>query len=274
MRSAPMKRSIYSITLICGLLALVGCRDSDRDLDVSNEASLSVALAESHLFDISQTAIEVGRNCKGFSTGANDITTVYGCDTIASDTVNLTASVYFISACSDAHLRRGSIDITYSNQFDQVNAQATVTLNNYFLNGKQVSGTITITHQGLDALGYTLYRVNTNDLMLYDTLAKNFVKYNSNRAYQQITGVGTTSISDDSYIIQGLSSGTALNGNTFNAETEDSFTMRGDCFYPYSGMIKVTPSNLRIRRIKFNDGCDKTGTVILNGTHHSVSLLR
>ncbi len=274
MRSAPMKRSIHSITLICGLLAFVACRDSDRDLDVSQEASLSVGLAESHLFDISQAAIEVGRNCKGFSSGASNISTVYGCDTIASDTVSMTASVYFVSACSDAHLRRGSIDIAYSNQFDQVNAQATVTLNNYFLNGKRVTGTITITYQGLDALGYTLYRVNTTDLMMYDTLAKNFVKYNANRAYQQITGTPTTSISDDSYVVQGLSSGTSLNGNTFSAETEDSFTMRGDCFYPYSGMMKVTPSNLRIRRIKFNGVCDKTGTVILNGTHYPVSLLR
>lgn len=255
------------------IIVVGGCRKSTRDLDTTEETTKSVEYTESVMFDMIQAAMDVGRRAKGFSTSGVGLTTVYGCDSIQADSTNLSAIVFFYGDCSYGGTHEGSMNVKYSAKFDQVNSKATISFSSLYVKGREITGTVIVTYQGNNSSGYPLYNVNTTDFTIHDTTDTWYATYSCNRPYTQLSGNTTPSLADDQYQVTGTSSGRSWKGNDFDTEIEVPIIMTGNCFHAVSGKIRITPGDLRWRRIRFAGTCSSNATLILNGSEYEMELI-
>ena len=86
-----------------------------------------------------------------------------------------------------------------------------------------------------------------------------------------IAGTGTPEITDDTFMLTGTASGINQVGNTFTSVIETALSVDNNCKHIVSGILKVTPKNLSVRKLNYGDGsCDGTMTFNINGATNNV----
>jgi hypothetical protein len=174
---------------------------------------------------------------------------------------------------ADGIVRSGKITYLFNNLILIPGATATVTFQNYTVNGYGIQGQYTISDITTDAAVSFTTEV-TNGIITYPD-ASNY-HYSHNKTYIQIAGSSTPyDISDDIYSLSGTASFSSSAGNTLllAASTDAPLTRALACNYIGKGILSFVYNQSVSGTLDFGDGtCDNTATLNIGSTHQQIIL--
>lgn len=270
-------------------LTFTGCRkEKDKDTDTSGAEDNS--LAEGTYNDMNQISDEASKGAvSSYKLGGDDNGILSSCATVKFDTINPadadSITVTFGDSlgnncyCKDGRNRRGKIYITYSAGKHYWDAGATITIttsptDNYYVNDNHVSGTKTVTNNGLNGAGHMNWTVSVSGTIV-KTNGKT-ITWQSNRNREWTAGENTPLVwADDEYSITGSATGTHTNASnvtvhfTVQIDASAPLVKKNSCYWISSGKFSFDPGNGKpIRYVDFspknNGGCDNWISVTIN----------
>ncbi len=267
------KIALFSLAFIACLFSL-SCRKSDRNNDKEVFSVMDNIMAVNFINDLYNQVME-GASLQTELNKVQSTCATYTVTAAAPDTVfPKTLTIDFgISNCVDANNvnHRGQIIAVFSNKYKVLNATIVITFLNYFYKDMEINGTFTITNKGLNAAGNKVFYITTTDATIYTQDKKSYVYYNCMFKKECIAGTGTPEITDDTFMLTGTASGINQLGNTFTSVIETALSVDNNCKHIVSGILKVTPKNLSVRKLNYGDGsCDGTMTFNINGATNNV----
>jgi hypothetical protein len=169
------------------------------------------------------------------------------CATVAVDTINSphTLIIRFGDVdceCADGRLRRGSIVVKYNGRYLDTNQVHTITYNNYYINGNQLTGWVKATRVDTTVVGDWYYRVQVNDSlnMSPDPLMSKHIVWSGNLMRKWVGGDKTNDRSDDYFSVSGSATLTRPNGHVFNFNIATPLQFAIGCDFAQSGVVNVT----------------------------------
>lgn len=176
-------------------------------------------------------------------------------------------------------VRKGKIIVKFSGGYKVIGSAITQTFENYYVNGKKVEGTRSITYKG-DTNGMPMWTIQS-DLIITKTDGKK-VTWSSNRTRIMTAGSDTPlNWYDDEYIISGSANGTTSNGDTYSMTIgkplfiKVSFSPPTVCKYIIDGTITYTRGS-RTAILDYGYGgttsCDNQAELNYNGNKYVITL--
>ncbi|MEO6882727.1 MAG: hypothetical protein ABI199_01745 [Bacteroidia bacterium] len=161
---------------------------------------------------------------------------------------------------TDGRTRSGLITIVFSDRWHHNGAVVTVSLSNYYVNGTNFQGTLTLTHNS-----GTSYSSNISNGKC--TASNWVITWAMNR---QVTITDTTA-AHRVYQITGSENGVNRNGQAYTVSIEQNYPLvkKANCPWISSGKLDLTPTGLATRILTFGDGtgnCSDQASVSINGT--------
>lgn len=203
-----------------------------------------------------------------------------GCAIVTVDMVAMphTMSIDYGTGCvgRDARNRQGVINITFDQaNFDVPGVNINSTFSNYFVNGRQYTGTVTRHHDGLNANHNPSYTVTTN-VTIYEPGGATSSSVFSNQTQEIVAGSSTPTRSDDISSFTGTSSGTDISGNSFG-ETITSPVIKkrqpGCSFFYVEGIVVNQTVSQPVKTTNYGTGtCDNLADVTINGNTQTITL--
>jgi hypothetical protein len=170
--------------------------------------------------------------------------------------------------CKDGSYRRGQIIITYSGSYTAMGSVHTITFNNFYHNDNHVTGTKTVTYNGLNASGQKYYSIVVNCSITNTNGEVHTANWTRTRTW--ITE-GTPNV----YQITGSGTLVRPNGRTVGVTITSPLVIASDCRWIEAGSVTHSlPSGLS-RTVNYGNSavCDDVATVTLpNGTTRQVTL--
>jgi hypothetical protein len=180
----------------------------------------------------------------------------------------------FGSGCTgaDGIFRSGKISYLFSGPLLWPGSTATVTFNQYIVNGYGLQGSYSITNNSSQASGIIFTTQVTNGMITYPD-ATNY-HYAASRTYTMTAGSGTPyDISDDVYSITGNSSFSASTGAgiTFNITTP--LVKAVNCHNVSAGVVSFIYNQVVNGTIDFGNGtCDNQAILTIGTVQHTITL--
>jgi hypothetical protein len=171
------------------------------------------------------------------------------CATVATDTISIphTLIVRFGPSecvCLDGRKRKGAIIISYTGRYQDTNKLHTITYDNYYVNGNQLTGFVQTTRIDTTLTGKWFYNVYVNDSLNMSQDPKNsqFVTWRGNLVRRWIKGdvMGAPDRNDDVFTISGAASLTRPNGHTFAVGIASPLQVAIGCDYIQAGEVNVS----------------------------------
>lgn len=210
--------------------------------------------------------------------------TVGTCATVGTDTTHTphTLTIRFgptDCVCLDGRKRRGTIVVTYNGRYADTNQAHTISFDNYYINGNELTGTIKTIRIDTTVLGNWYYSVVANDSMNMspDPLKSKFVVWKGNLVRRWVTGntLPNTTRADDVFSISGTATLTRPNGHTFTCSISSPLQFANACDYCQAGVIDVTGYNPPVRVLNYGfSGCDAAAEVNFNNTVYKLNLTK
>jgi len=267
-------------------LAFISCKkDSNPKSNASDvEIAESTTVAESDFNDVAilvdQAAISGSVNYRvanGSATWDQAGTLGSNCATVSLDTVSATHTIVIDFGasnclCNDGRYRRGKILASYTGWYRAQGTVIGISFDNYFVNDFQVKGTKTITNQGKNQAGHTVYAIQVDGSITKPNNGGTS-SWTSTRQREWTAGEETLSWADDEYSITGTASGTTYSGVSYSITINKPLVRKLSCKWFESGSFSVTPQGEVARTLDFgNSGCDANATFSIVGINIPVIL--
>ena len=198
-----------------------GCRKDDASGSLSDITSQAVDFEQGEQIgnDVDNMADEayVNGDVSARLSAPGSGNSILSCATVTNDTINHILTIDFGSGCvgNDGRTRSGQVIVTYNGHYFDPGFSRNVSFNNYFVDSNQVSGTRSITNNGL----------NTNGNLTWTIVAQNmritrpngyYHQWNSTRTRELIEGFDPINniIADDVYLITGSGTCSTSNGKS------------------------------------------------------------
>lgn len=189
----------------------------------------------------------------------------------ADGTFPKTVTIDFGDGCRgrDGKLRKGAIILHYSAPIRRPGAVLTVTFRNYYINRAHIEGKTTISNLSTDEA--TKYSVQVEGGKISWPNGRG-LSYNGTKVVTQIEGMGTRTIRDDVYSLEGRSEIKYANGRTVTKNTETPLIKPVACKWFVEGVVKIK-INDRTFYIDFGNGeCDNKAIVKWANGEREISL--
>ncbi|MFM2207539.1 MAG: hypothetical protein RL213_1514 [Bacteroidota bacterium] len=265
--------------LIAAVFAIGGCsKDEPTTTDVP-EVSVSqikkLGLAMSNANDVDQIAVaatatgNVNQRLSG-----NGLPYFAGsCAVVTDDPVAGRTIVDFGASCigNDSVERKGKIITDYTGDIFNEGVVITISFENYYVNGRHIEGTRTITNLGINDAGNMHWQVVASNMKSTDPTGE-WRSWNSTRDREMIQGFGTPDISDDVFLINGTADGAFSDGNTFSANI---LNLKRDfaCSWIQEGYI-IGLIRGKVYSVDFGRDCDNEVTITFPDQHREILFLR
>lgn len=261
--------SLY-VVLLAGLF-LTAC-DRDENLsqgtDEEEEQTMeSASVGE----DASDDALEITAQVDAelAASGGRSASTL--CATVTKDVEAKTVTIDFGDGCVGPYgrERKGKIIVTYSSEIGDSLANRIITFENYFVNGKGISGTIELQDISINVAGNLQSVKKLVDLTISFPNGEQIV-FNGSRTRELISGYADGILTNNIYKITGSVSGISTTGRTFTHEITEPIISDWSCasagnFARVSGKVEMTRLGgyvSRKRTVDYGDGeCDNVITV-------------
>jgi hypothetical protein len=266
--------TFIAVAVIGSSLLFTSCKkDASKDSDV--ESAENNSLAEASFNDVTtisdQAAIGGSVNMRVADGTREDGSLGSGCATVTIDTVS-TPHIITIDfgstncVCNDGRTRRGKILLSYSGRYREAGTTISISFNNYFVNDNQLTGTKTITNQGLNNAGNLVYKIDVNGQVIKANGAGT-ITWTSSRQREWTAGASTPLVwSDDAYSVTGTASGTNATGKSYTINITKPLVRKMSCRWFESGTLDVTPEGKPTRTLDYGTtGCDANATVSILG---------
>ena len=259
---------------VSALLLTGGCKKdsnlSDNKDDFSNSAA-DMGQSENIYSDVDNMVAQAsatGGIDQRTGTPSEDLQFNFtGCALVTRDTVLHTLTIDFGTGCTghDGRLRSGKVIVTYSGGgYFNPGASWVITFDNYYVNGRHIEGTRTVTNNGFNSGGNMNWTINAVNMKVTRPDGT-WRTWDSQRNREMIQGYGDSLYINDVYRVNGTATSTNNNGDVFNANITN-LIRDNSCYWITSGTIAITPPNGIVRTIDFgNGGCDDLATVTKNG---------
>lgn len=267
------------------VISLASCKkDSASNSNESNAANLSDSSsgADNAYYDVlnnafvgfsdnstvwSTSSLHSGKTTVN-STGVENITTNLGCaiytldDTIPGEYPK-TLTLDFGTGCASADgiTRKGKLVYLFSGPLLVPGATASVTFENYVVNGYGVLGTYTISNISSEAAGIAISTQVTNGIVTYPNQTN--YHYSGNRTYTMTAGSLTPfDITDDVYTVNGNSSFSNSYGSTLVCNITTPLVKPVICHNVTAGVVSFVYDQAVNGTVDFGDGsCDNQATL-------------
>jgi hypothetical protein len=174
--------------------------------------------------------------------------------------------------CSDGRLRRGTIVVSYTGDFNAVGTEKNVTFDSFYVNDYKIEGSQKVTNMGV-VDGYLTYQNSVTDGHIVKPGNAGTFVYNMQRTCTMLSGDTTRTLVDDVYDITGSGTGTSVDGVSFT--TEIVTPLRKELRYKYivSGIINIQPDGQSLRVLNFGDGSyDNVANIFIGDERYSIQL--
>lgn len=279
-----MKKFFYFLPAIALLLSACGGTTSTPD-DKETDSSKDNSFAQNEFDIIAQTFDGEASNNTTLNGRING-TTSYFCDNATTNVVDngngtYTMTIDFGTGCNclDEKTRAGKLIGTFSGKWNQANSVLTITPQNYTVTAKSgvkytLSFQKTIEYLGLNTNNHREYKHKTMNAIMTDPTGDK-ITWNSNQTIEWVEGYGDPNVASYKYLVSGTSSGTAMNGVSFNANITSPLDFRNDCKYRIvAGKLEVTPVGGLARVIDYGSGtCDDKATLTV-GSYTTTLIFR
>lgn len=277
-----MKRTYW---FIVGMLLLSSChKDIDREreeklpqlteetYELANQEIEINQLVEALNYNIDVMSLSVEQEAR--QTKAKPVCPEISIDFEGESLFPNTITVDFEDGCKGKreHDISGIMRIASSSHWFEVNSTRTVSLENFEIDGVLVSGSQTITYDGMSN-GVLNFAISGN---LRFTWSSGFWvdrHLESTRSY--ISGLLSNSTELESYLIE--ASGTVTDvtstGNTFEKVTQTPIVYNSDCQYIVSGLVDVYKNDDLKFTLDYGDGeCDRYATISIGDESGQLNL--
>lgn len=270
----PMKKMSFKLlaTSFClSLFIFASCGKAARE--DAQQSSKDNSAAESAFDDIFKqvdkgyTEASDNKSAKTFTCAT---LTLAHYDTLFPNTL----TIDFGSGCTDAYgiTRSGKIIATLTKPMISVGSVTSITLENFKRNGKAITGTKTITNNGLNSSGHPVFGIEILNASV--ETADGIVSWNSSRTREWTEGYITPlNYLDDVYNITGTASGTNTKGNKFEVEITSPLQIELSCAHITKGVIELTPEDSKTRTLDYGNGdCDDKATLKVGNRTYDITL--
>ena len=197
------------------------------------------------------------------------------CAEVTKDTLNKLIIINFGTTnclCKDGRYRRGMILAVFTGKWKEIGSSVSITLENYYVNDRAVTGTKTITR--LDTNKWQTVVINASI-----TTEKGTVSWQSERTVEKLEGNGTRTLWDDLYKVTGSGSGTNANGINFTVVIVEPLIKEISigCYKNFTAGIWTLENDNGVTMTLNYDPiggapCDKIAEVTVNGKTKRITL--
>jgi hypothetical protein len=275
------KHFILPALLFAVLITLfTACKKDDNKEDQTKVTSVDqgLVLAEQTFNDIGNYTSAAMSQGKGkLKSGETTLFQGAGCLIISFD---LTAVPYKLildfgsTNClgEDGLYRRGKIIVSYTEGIGDSLAAFNTTLENFFVNDNQITGTRTLIYKGHNQAGHANWDVTVNGSIVLAS-GEGTITYQATHNSEMIEGESTPDYSDNIFSITGSASGTAITGQAFSSVITTPLISKMTCGHFVSGVVEITPAAQPMRLLNYGTGeCDNKATVTVSGITFDITL--
>jgi len=275
------KHFILPALLFAVLITLfTACKKDDNKEDQTKVTSVDqgLVLAEQTFNDIGNYTSAAMSQGKGkLKSGETTLLQGAGCLIISFD---LTAVPYKLildfgsTNClgEDGLYRRGKIIVSYTEGIGDSLATLNTTLENFFINDNQITGTRTLTYKGHNQTGHANWDVTVNGSIILAS-GEGTITYQASHNSEMIEGEPTPDYSDNVFSLTGSANGTAITGQAFSSVITAPLISKMTCGHFVSGIVEITPAAQPMRLLNYGTGeCDNKATVTVSGITFEITL--
>ena len=272
------KKLLIAIAIIAVLINLTSCKKessvqvSSEEKETTFELSTGQALADNITEDINEVFMEAAANKNLLSNNAQPVTTtnILSCGSVAVTPASGFPKTIVIdfgsNGCSAQNgiLRKGKINIVLSDYVRNTGSIATITFNDYYVNGFKKEGTVTWANTStINAKGWQR-KVENGKITAPDG---RYWLHSGIRDAVQIAGTNTpNTLLDDVFLITGNHTVTNSIGKSRNCYITEALQKKTVCENIGTGKLRVEGTN-HYAVIDFGDGtCDRIATISIDGT--------
>ena len=273
-----MKKIFLPLLFLAGIaVALNACKKEETDTETQSAVDNSICEGEFsrimptvNSIAIDETGVhKLGGNGNGNS-AASTCPAIFIDPTDTLDGFPVTLTLDYGAGCldsSDNKTRKGKIEATFSQPFDQVGCVITINLVNYYVDNIQYEGTLTVTRNASHSFTTTVADGKCSNPSWTLT-------WESTRTLTQTEGTTTLTPTDDVFIMTGNASGVNREGRAYTVNITKQLTKRQICAWIESGTIDLTPEGLATRTVDFGSlgQCDDQATLTINGNSFAFTL--
>ncbi|MEO1517970.1 MAG: hypothetical protein AAFV95_23310 [Bacteroidota bacterium] len=174
----------------------------------------------------------------------------------------------------------GKIVTTFSGKLSDEGTTATLELQNFAMNGFQISGAKEWTNLGLNNDGMFHYRVEVKDGQIVTPNGKT-ITYETQNIRTWVEGMNTNfwtngidGITDDVWEVTGTASGINRNGVAYTATIQNPWRHQANCEWLTAGSTDIQTSNLPdLIKLDFGDGqCDDKAVISIGNFSREIQL--
>jgi hypothetical protein len=255
---------------------------TSEEIETTFELSGNQAVAD----NLSQDAVDVveeaaGRNNLLGQTATGTVTTnnwLAPCAviTVTGNFPTKNIKIDFGTGCLGPNgvFRKGIVNVLLTDSLRNIGSTATVTFDNYYVNGYKKEGTITWTNTTTPGSNTRSWnRTVANGKITAPN--GSYWLHTANITFVQIAGVSTPlNITDDVYEITGTRTVTNAAGKTRTSTTQTALQKKTSCNNIDKGILRVQGPN-HTALIDFGDGtCDNLATISIDGRPARTIILR
>lgn len=259
------------------LMALAACQDdsafserNEEDIDLASLSSSADIMADEEIQEIDDALISDGPD--GGRMSGNS------CVVISRNESEKTVVLDFGTGCTGPHGRErsGKVIIVYTGQFNDGQANRVITFENFFVNGKQISGTIEVGNYGLNSLSQLTWTRKLVDYTVTFPNGKTVVS-NGSTVVTWLEGRGDNDRTNNVFQVTGSTRVAGPSGRTAECTIIEPIIARFSClasggFLRVAGKKQMKSGN-RTRTVDFGDGeCDKTIVITINGNVRTITI--
>ncbi|HET9278007.1 MAG TPA: hypothetical protein VFN95_07460 [Flavitalea sp.] len=191
--------------------------------------------------------------------------------TVSGETFPKTVTINYGDGCMcrDGKFRKGAVILHFTAPLRRPGSVLTVTLRDYFVNRVHIEGIKTITN--LSAAGAIKYSVKIEEGRITWPNGRGFT-YVGSKTVSQISGMNTSTITDDIYEIHSRNQTFYANGLVVVKNTETPLIKKISCQWLVQGILKIK-INERTLFINYGNGdCDNKAIVSWAGGEKEITL--
>lgn len=254
-----------------------GCRDNPVDEAAESvQSAQDNAMAEGEFADVFEYVDDEAMSSTVFGKAAVGSELRPQCAVVTADTTTRTMTIDFGDEnclCKDGLYRRGKIIAQFTGQYRQVGSTVSVTLEDYYVQDKQVTGTKTITRTGEASWSVSVVNAGISGP------GGRSASWSSERNVTRTAGNDTRTPWDDVYEYTGSASGTNENGTGYTAVITEPLVKRVEagCLKTFvDGTLTIANDDGGSMTLDYDPvggaPCDKTAQVTINGKTRTITL--
>ena len=231
----------WLFVLLIGVV--ISCQKAQRDEDRAVNTSVDISLAQTIFGDAYKHMRFAALNTQGISDADSSISSIYGCETIVSDTTSNPKTIIidykFLGCEGIGAIRQGRLLGDFHGKFGESGSAVDIKFNNYFFEDFEINGSIRVIFEDPANDGNENHSFYLQNGSIYDGSTTMSWTASQHWTVSGITGA-------QSYSISGTSNGVNRKGNVFKSTITVNNLMSDDCLQVTSGNLDINVVNLFI----------------------------